>query len=399
MKKLLLIALIIPFTFSCNNNKQIKESLNIENSRVNSTVIDKNINDSIELELGDISQNLQIIRLETSKSILLGNIYTIVLGENYLVIGTERDYYLFDRKGKYIRRLFITGRGPEEFNLPRFSKVIRNDILYLNDYQKSRKYIYSIDLNTGKQNRILRADEGIIGSFIPDSDTTFLIISDKMSIDKKTRKMALEFSLIRQNFKGTLLNNLALGISKGNGTFIPSTFSMYANEGNVLITSPRCDSILRVSNFKLIPIWRNTYETNFDEYLSTQKVPEANLVHYSEDSLLLWISSQTYEIFNNGNRRIGGKVQFLLMDRINDKLLAVKNLFFKDKTKTINIARINLLDNDRFAMVISPDDMDSMLKNPLIKESIERILIKDSTRIQSPITSFDNPFILIGKFR
>jgi hypothetical protein len=395
MKKLLLIILIIPFIISCNNNKQVKDSIKIGNTRVNSTVIDKRVNDSIEFELGDIAENLQIVRLETSKSILLGNIYRIVLGENYLVIGTESDYYLFDRKGKYIRRLFITGRGPEEFNSPLFSKVIRNDILYISDGLKSRRYIYSIDLNTAKQSRILRAEEGTIQSFIPDSDTTFLIISGKFSVDNNYRKWSSECSLLKQNFQGVLLNNLALGTYKGNGLFGPSTFSMYANGGEVMIQSPRCDSILRFSNFKVLPIWRNTYETNFDEHLTTQKVPDANLVHYSEDTILLWKQSTVYD----GNMTIGGKVQFLLMDRVNDKLIAVKNLFFKDKTKPINIARINLLSNDRFAMVISADDMDSMLKNPLFKEPLERILITDSTGLQSPITSFDNPFILLGKFK
>ena len=70
-----------------------------------------------------------------------------------------------------------------------------------------------------------------------------------------------------------------------------------------------------------------------------------------------------------------------------------------DKTKPINIARFNLLENERFAMVLQADEVDQMLKNPLFKESLERILIPDSAEAQSTISSFDNPFILIGKFK
>jgi hypothetical protein len=399
MKRLANFLFIILISCSCSQNKVKKESIKESHAKVNSTVIDESLIDSIELELSDISENFQLIKLETSKSVLLGNIYTIVLGENYLVIGTERDYYLFDRKGKYIRRLLIIGRGPAEFIMPQFSKVIKDDILYISDSQKNRKYIYSIELKTGKQNRILKAKEGIIQSFIPDSDSTFLIIYSNSSIvEKSFFSISLESYLIRQNFNGKPLNEIALGITKGFGPFLPSGYTIFANNGDILIESPRCDSILRYSDSQLLTIWRNIYSGNFNENLTIQKVPEANLIHYAEDSLLFWKSDHEYTIINKSARGRSGKVQFVLMDRINNRLIAVKKLTFLDKTKPINIARFNLLDNDQFAMVLQAEDVDQMLKIPQLKESLKRILIPDSTGLTIPISAYDNPFILIGKF-
>jgi hypothetical protein len=43
--------------------------------------------------------------------------------------------------------------------------------------------------------------------------------------------------------------------------------------------------------------------------------------------------------------------------------------------------------------------MGNMLKDPLLKESIEKIMIQDSSQIKSNISGFDNTLILIGKFK
>ena len=89
------------------------------------------------------------MRLETLESVVMGGIYSMVIDENYMVIGSERKYFLFDRKGKFIRMLLKTGRGPEAF-IRHYPQVIRNGVLYLSDASKNNNFIYSIDLKTGK---------------------------------------------------------------------------------------------------------------------------------------------------------------------------------------------------------------------------------------------------------
>jgi hypothetical protein len=57
------------------------------------------------------------------------------------------------------------------------------------------------------------------------------------------------------------------------------------------------------------------------------------------------------------------------------------------------------LNNDQFALVFQATDIDRMLKDSLLNETIERIITPGSTDLTKTISVFDNPFILIGKFK
>jgi hypothetical protein len=397
MKYIIPLLFILVCILSCSQNRKSQESIITSKTVVNSLEIEKSISDSVELELSEIADNLQIVRLETLESVVMGGIYSMVLWENYIVIGTERDYYLFDRKGKYIRRLLKTGRGPEEFITPQFSQVIRNGVLYFSDAQKNRNYIYSIDLNTGKLDRILRPNTGYIQCFIPDTDTTFIVLSEVFVRDKNSAFSATrDYSIIRQDFKGNLLAKISLGVYKGKFIFFqPSLYSMFINENDILISKPRFDTLYKFSNFKVQPIWQNIFKTNYNDQLSKQKIPNAELVHYSDSSILM----KKYITDINGNSARNRNTHLLIMDRRNNKIQVIKKLYFKDKNMSIGFSPDIQLNNDQFCIVLKAKDVDKLLKNPLVNRSIADIMVLDPPRTTRPITDFDNPFLLMGRFR
>lgn len=387
--------LLITISFvSCISQKPSDESINESYNAVNSVVIDGKVKDSVEFELRDISENLRIIGLQTSDSVLIGNIYNVVLGDNYLIVGTENDDFLFDKNGVFIRKLLRRGRGPDEFIFPQLSTIIKNDIIYLADRQKSDKYIYYINLPTGEQGRIPKAMEGDVSSLIPDTDSTLLMtLTDYFYENNST---SLMYYLVRQDFNGDVLTRIPLGSYTGRINRIPSfSNSIFVKKPDILICTPRCDSILRLSSLKLSTVWRNNYLTPYDEELYAQSGSEAHLIHFSEDSVFFWRGRRTYM----GNMAIGPNVEFVLMDRLNNKLVAVKTIFFLDRNKPINVARIFLLENDQFALPLQATDVIQMLSNPVLKESLEKIIISSSSIDPVRITAFDNPLILIGKFR
>jgi hypothetical protein len=396
MNNIIRLLLILVFTLSCSQNRKSNESILTGKTVINSLEIENKIIDSVELELSEIADSLHLVRLETLESVVMGGIYSTVLWENYIVIGTERDYYLFDRKGKYIRRLLKTGRGPEEFLTPQFSQVIRNGVLYFSDAQKNKKYIYSIDLKTGKLNRILRPNTGYIQCFIPDTDTTFLVLSEVFVRDKKSDFSAIrDYSLIRQDFKGTLLNEISLGIEKGVFLFQPSFYSMFINGDDILISKPRFDTLFRFSNFKVQPVWQNVFKTNYNDQLLQQKIPNAHLVHYSDSSILMG----KYITDINEKRAWNRNFHLLIIDRSKNKIQVLKKLYFRGKSMPVGFSSDIQLNNDQFCIVLKAKDVDKLLKNPLFSKSIADILVSDSTRTTTPITDFDNPFLLIGKFK
>lgn len=381
---------------SCRHNKKSSDPILTSNTIVNSLEIENRISDSIELELSEIADRLHIVRLETLNSVVMGGIYSMVIDENYMVIGSEKDYFLFDVKGRFIRMLLKTGRGPEEFILPLFSQVIRNGILYFSDAIKNKNFIYSIDLKTGSLDRIPRYNTGYIQYLIPDTDTTFIVLSEVSERDKNTPLSAtIDYSLIRQDLKGNLLNEIPLGVFKGAFPFLPTRYQMFINDRDTLISTPRFDTLYRFSNFKIRPVWYNNFNTNYNDQLPAQKIPNAALVHYS-DSLILF---EKYITDINANRIMNRNNQLLILDRINNKVKIIKKLYFKDSDMPLGFSGDIRLNDDQFCIVLKARDINIMLKNPLINKSVSELIVPDPPRTDRPITDFDNPFLLIGKFR
>ena len=87
------------------------------------------------------------------------------------------------------------------------------------------------------------------------------------------------------------------------------------------------------------------------------------------------------------------------MDRVNNKVKVIKKLYFKDRDLPLGFSGDIQLNNDQFCIVLKAKDINRMLKNPLINKSISDILVSDLPRTTKPITDFDNPFLLIGKFK
>jgi hypothetical protein len=396
MKNKILLIIISVFALSCHPKSEKQQPVIKETPLVNSFEIENDINDSIELDLSEIADNLQIVRLESLESVVMGGIYDMVIDENYLVIGTEREYFLFDKKGKFIRRLLKTGRGPDEFIAPMFSQVARNGVVYFSDDPKSKKYLYSLDLVTGKLDRLPRPNSGYVQCLIPDSDTTIMMISLDFAFDHNSHTSAtMDYSLIRQDLKGNLLNEISLGAFKGVSPFLPSRYQMFINEHDTLIANPRFDTLYKFSKFKILPIWHNTFRTNYNNQLSKQKIPNASLVHFSDSSILM----KKYITDINVNRIWNSNSQLLIMNRVDNSVKIIRKLYFKDSSLLLGFSGDIQLSNDQFCIVLKAKDVNKMLKNPLINKSISDIIVFDPPRTTRSITDFDNPFLLIGKFK
>jgi hypothetical protein len=67
--------------------------------------------------LSEYFESLEYVKLETSEESLIGQIDNLAISDNYIVIydNTVNHILLFSRDGKFIRKLFGFGKGPDEF--------------------------------------------------------------------------------------------------------------------------------------------------------------------------------------------------------------------------------------------------------------------------------------------
>ncbi len=388
----LVLAIIIISACKHNDNKVAYGEK--EKPPVITILIDREIKDSVELGISEIAENLEIIRLETSDSIVLGNIYNLVLDDKYIVVATERDYYLFSRQGKYLRRLIETGRGPKEVLFPIFSKTIKDNILYFADSRKSNKYIYSIDLNTGSLNRLLRAQEGFIQRLFPDTDTSLLVITNSYIGTPTPKSTLLEYSVFRQDLYGNLISEIAHGKTNSN-IAMPLFYSLINYGGSIIIANPRFDTIFRVEKDNLLPVWTNSYTAHYKAALSVQKIPAAFLIHFSENSILL----ERYNIDMTGKVTYRRNNQLLLIDRIENKLTLINSLYLINSGLSLEFSGDIKLDHGQFGMVLQPADIIPLLKDMDFKDDFYALLYQDSVINDHEISIGDNPLLLVGKFK
>ncbi|MCG8475783.1 MAG: 6-bladed beta-propeller [Cytophagales bacterium] len=71
--------------------------------------------DSISVDLGDIAENIRLVRLDTSGGNYLSGFYGYI-GEKYIInVGCYSKINLFTASGKFVKNIAVRGKGPDEF--------------------------------------------------------------------------------------------------------------------------------------------------------------------------------------------------------------------------------------------------------------------------------------------
>jgi len=148
MKKILFNVSVILYCISC-----ISQSLKVQNSE------DKLIIDFDQVKYSDtcllasnLFKSVKIIPLETNVSCLIGMITKIEVIDDYILIMDNfiaNSLYLFDREGRFIRKIGSMGQGPGEYvSISDFTIDRENKTVYLRDGRLGR--IYQYDIASGK---------------------------------------------------------------------------------------------------------------------------------------------------------------------------------------------------------------------------------------------------------
>lgn len=130
-----------------------------------------------EVKLSELLENIRVIRLETRDSILLGpNAYFLVSDKH--IISIDQDKILqFSGDGTFIRILVKAGKGPDEFlRAEAFALDNENDILFINHRGDSRNII-CYDLTKGQRiKKIKTGVDNLISQIILTDDSTLTIV-------------------------------------------------------------------------------------------------------------------------------------------------------------------------------------------------------------------------------
>ncbi|MGF1587104.1 MAG: 6-bladed beta-propeller [Bacteroidales bacterium] len=389
MKILYLVILISLLLMSCKNkatDSELKEPITSIN-------VDQHIEDTLYIEAGDFFQDLSLVRLETNSSIMLGNIYGIVRSDDYFIISPERGSYLFTKDGRFLRELYRSGRGPEEFLYPRFSSRIVNGILYLEDWSKRQDRYYGINLESGeikviekplawRSHDFMVDEEGIIaafGEFVPEG-------TDHARDPSRIIKRDLYF----QDMNGNLINTYDHGFSEHGKIW--GFAEMHFLSKDIYLTTPLGKTILRIRDNKSDTIWTNFFETEYKRGDIPGKHTYASLIYYSSEKVL--IQKQEVEITTRSGRH--ARKGIILVNR-NEGTAKIIKSFLKTRKNMLNLTTYDFTRDGFLCKVIYAHQIVEMMKDPEMEAYLNDLIRKGSWSADEPVSIDDNPFILIGR--
>jgi hypothetical protein len=118
--------------------------------------------------LSEIGSSLEYIPLETSPDLMIGTLYGVAVYNDYLIVRDDKQVYLFDTDGNFIRKIGANGRGPAEYTTSRFYVDKFNDQICVHSSGKILCFdfdgtlVSTIELNIGAGNLVLLDKEKIM---------------------------------------------------------------------------------------------------------------------------------------------------------------------------------------------------------------------------------------------
>ena len=178
-------------------------------------VINADFKKNIDVNLSEIATSCKVVKLETTDKCLFSSVSNVCITEKYIFILSKR-VLQFTRKGKFIRFIGNTGRGPFEYNfINSFNCDMENERVYIASppnilcYSFDGKPLFSI-----KQNNII--------DFIGLQNNNLLLFYTKYERRNNSIFSNVQY-LSRYNSEGKLIDSVKLKEIRQHGTWSATT--------------------------------------------------------------------------------------------------------------------------------------------------------------------------------
>lgn len=199
-----------------------------------------------------LSDSIDIIPLETTDESLLSNIGRLIFhkGHFYILDGTRRGIFVFDEKGRFVRKIGKQGGGPGEYSSILFFDVM-GDSLFVSSMLEFKSFIY--DLPTGKLIKQLSHRVSHVDGFSLNENIYLITNYGKVEqenfnlcqLDLSTGKSVEKF----MPFDEKLADFSSYGLANYTGSYKDTTYILF----------PYNDTIYQMTQAEVVP----AYKINF----------------------------------------------------------------------------------------------------------------------------------------
>jgi hypothetical protein len=393
MKILYLAIVMVILLVSCKNIETDSEP----KEAISSINVDQHIEDTLYVEADDFFLDLSLVKLETNSSIILGNIYDIKRSDDYFIISPERGTYLFTQNGRFLRELYRRGRGPEEFLSPKFSPKIVNNILYLEDWSKRQDRYYGIDLESGEVKVIEKPLGWRTHDFLVTEEGTIAAFGEYVPDDSEINRgqsQIFKRDIYFQDMYGSLIGKYDLGFAEHGRAFGLS--EIHYLSGEIYLTTPRGETILRIRDNNADTIWTNNFENEYKGEYIPGRYTYASLIYYSSDMVLL----QKQEVERIIRQNIRGGRHYLkgiiLIDKYEGASSIIKP-YLKSRNNVLDLTKFDFTRDGYLCKVLYAHQIIELMKDPDMQAYLNDLIRRGSYFADEPVSIDDNPFLLIGR--
>ncbi|RPI66131.1 MAG: 6-bladed beta-propeller [Ignavibacteriales bacterium] len=343
-----------------------------------------------EIYLSEILHNIQVIRLETSENILLGENTNYLVSERYIITIDNEKILLFSNEGNFIKVLAIAGNGPEEFiRAEVFAIDGEKDILYIN-HRGDRQHILVYDLKEGKCiNRIPTGVDNLISRIIVMDDSVLTIVP----------RLNKEYNLYYITTSGRFLYGITPPVVKGIG--LETSIQKVMND---LFYMPKeYDTLYSVNKTTKKPYCffivddRFTFENNETGnfvYLSLN-APTFMIANKAHASIKMNPDGETYTMS-------GDKVTLYWIDKRDFSVKEIKgfhNDYFGIDEEFDPFKNYIFINNNLAFVKYSSFNLKQLIKKSIESKTLNKEVMLRISALNDQINENDNPVLVIGKLK
>lgn len=180
VRKMAVSALVLAIVSSgCDSQKEFREEVKIITVDTSIAVSELDISGILDLD------RVEIVKLETKDDYLVSAKGKILTADDHILIGdgTTKKLVLFDRNGRFVRNIGVSGRGPGEYiQLGGFTMV--NDSVYVQDAARTKVVVYPL---TGGGFREMNLDPPIYHVDLFQNDGRLYFVTNYVSTEARKR--------------------------------------------------------------------------------------------------------------------------------------------------------------------------------------------------------------------
>jgi hypothetical protein len=364
----------------------------------------------IDLKLSSIADSFRLVPLETREDCLLDNHTEYYIGDCYILAYCENGVYKFSADGKFIKKLFIKGRGPNEFfGLVGFCTfVVDSKKNYLYIYDQTRRNVFLVyDILSECFLESVKKHIPGYGFFAIYSDSA-LIVANSDYFDSS------KYAVHIQNLKGELIT----GINHNkkiiyNQTEISQPSSLTIGDSSYHVSFIRDDTLFKLRENKLVPYLALNFNLprdnppsrtrkKGDRIIIFPRVEAPNFIIIQIDIIdeMVWYSTGT------GDDKI--KRNYLFFNKSSGKAARINTYTDNFIGETQDIFKLSqvidggylkfptILPNRLFVVAYYPYQIKEAIKKGLNYEDFPDSLNNQLNKINETMKEMDNPILLVG---